>query len=754
MKLSFTKKRALVVGVTTAVAAGALWSGYAPSSKPAQAAVSKSAFTSIYTAASTGASPAARSVPVSVDAEAKPRNEAQAKLGGQLLQALQAITPASSATGASTAPNATSSISGASPTQRVPVARQIQALVQAGVPAKLRSDNRVSVHVDLAVEPEYVAQSDVLKRIATELRDSFGRAGIQASQIVGSAVLEASIPLDRLEWAAANPLVARIDLQTLPTYAQAAPVVTTTQGALASEVQRLHDLNLNGEGITIAVIDGFDNTEGEIAALQASGDWPDAAHVQTRRDSGGAFGQDDSSHGNAVLEIAYDLAPQASFIAYDTRNNSDWAAAVRHAANLDDDNVALGAPRAQVITASLGFENGSIGDGSGRLGFLKGLYDAIRAARDNGVVVLNAAGNEAQKHWGGATQVDASNYQRWNAAGDTYNLLYGGQCFPVGTQYDLSASVFWNDWAGGANPNNTTDQDYSLHLYRRGEPDRRTGVRPWIAVANANATQNGRAGQVPVESVQYQPPANQGTRECDGVYPNGIGGAVFAVRVRRITAGANNNLQLFANWQLGTAVAERSISFPADTPDVLTIAALNVGDSALEPYSSRGPILSAGGALPGDEVQNTLKPDLASFANVDTVSYGAGEFAGTSAATPHVAGLAALVLQRQQELAEPNASDSVERRRALANAVRDSLQQVARTQGNDLGVAGHDGSYGYGRLRFHAQTASCLAAAAYRGNIIDFLNPQLTPEQRLQQVNLNQTACERVPAVGGAIAKG
>jgi subtilisin family serine protease len=101
-----------------------------------------------------------------------------------------------------------------------------------------------------------------------------------------------------------------------------------------------------------------------------------------------------------------------------------------------------------------------------------------------------------------------------------------------------------------------------------------------------------------------------------------------------------------------------------------------VSSFALESYSSQGPTFGPGGTCTGGSV----KPDIASYANVSTVSYGAGVFNGTSAATPHVAGAAALV------------------RQAYPNYTVAQLQQFLETNAMDLGTAGKDNLFGAGRL--------------------------------------------------------
>ena len=115
----------------------------------------------------------------------------------------------------------------------------------------------------------------------------------------------------------------------------------------------------------------------------------------------------------------------------------------------------------------------------------------------------------------------------------------------------------------------------------------------------------------------------------------------------------------------------------ADVPAALTVGAVGVNTPfAAESYSSEGPTNGPGGAPTGGQ----LKPDIAAFAGVSTASYGPRGFSGTSAATPHVAGAAALVSNRYPTF-DPA-------------AIRFHLEEMAV----DQGPACADTRYGFGRL--------------------------------------------------------
>jgi hypothetical protein len=133
-------------------------------------------------------------------------------------------------------------------------------------------------------------------------------------------------------------------------------------------------------------------------------------------------------------------------------------------------------------------------------------------------------------------------------------------------------------------------------------------------------------------------------------------------------------------------VQEGSLTPPCDTAGAIAAAALDVTTFAIESYSSRGPTNGPGGALSGGSV----KPDLASFANVSTVSYGAGGFSGTSSACPHIAGAATLVWSGYSSYSGAQ--------------VRSYLEN----HGVDMGSSGKDNTYGYGRLLLGAPpSGSC-----------------------------------------------
>ncbi len=80
--------------------------------------------------------------------------------------------------------------------------------------------------------------------------------------------------------------------------------------------------------------------------------------------TGSNFGNENVAHGDATMELAYDIAPGASYRAYDTLTVGDWYNAILDAAHVNSSGVSQGTINANVISASLAAPLDGKGDGS------------------------------------------------------------------------------------------------------------------------------------------------------------------------------------------------------------------------------------------------------------------------------------------------------------------------------------------------------------------------------------------------------
>lgn len=139
-----------------------------------------------------------------------------------------------------------------------------------------------------------------------------------------------------------------------------------------------------------------------------------------------------------------------------------------------------------------------------------------------------------------------------------------------------------------------------------------------------------------------------------------------------------------------------TIGSPAGYPETLAVGAVDT-DQTLAEFSSRGPVRwqDADGTGPVAGTPFT-KPDLVAPGVGITSGVGPGflSFSGTSMASPHVAGLVAL-------LAEANP------------AVRgETAIQLLRATSADMGAAGPDTDFGYGMVNAEAAVAAAVGASA------------------------------------------
>ncbi len=450
--------------------------------------------------------------------------------------------------------------------------------------------------------------------------------------------IQAMVPIAALRTLADDPAIAYVrqpDYLTPSSELQAGQL--TTVGVTHANATPWHNAGYRGAGVRIAVIDaGF---QGYTALLGT--DLPASVVTQNFASTGDIGGG--TPHGTACAEIVYDMAPQASLYLLRINTALDLQRAVTFAI---ENGI-------NVISSSIGFYNLGPGDGTGFLA------DEVARARNAGITWVTAAGNERRRHWGGIFADANSNGVHEFASGVEINCIAttpGGDCAAIPSGYALRAFLRWDNWTPPVN------QDYDFAIVR-------WNGSGWQSVSTGgNAYQNGDANQRPTEVA---------IAETSGA------ATAYGVVIRRYNATrADVNFDLFMDGApaLRLNSPPRSLSDLADAPGAITVAALDSRSPfPQEPYSSEGPTNGPGGTLNGGQI----KPDLAAFANVDTRAYGttAGQqFNGTSSATPHVAGAAALV------------------RGAFPSYGPAQITSFLTGRAIDIGPPGRDTLFGYGRL--------------------------------------------------------
>ena len=408
----------------------------------------------------------------------------------------------------------------------------------------------------------------------------------------------------------------------------------TTEGLAEMNADAWHAAGILGAGTKVAIIDG--GFEGYIDLLGT--DLPATVTVKNFVD-----GETDADvntsggvHGLACAEIVHDIAPQAKLYLAKVGTALDLQEAVTWAINNNVD----------IISTSGGFFNVTPGDGSG---FLEDLVQDARAA---GVLWVTAAGNSREQHWGGLYNDPNSTGYHWYTDNSNVNIItnHDGSPLYIPPGFPIVVYLRWDDWTH-------VDQDYDLHLIRW------TGSE-WELVAISENEQDGSPGQRPTESIYFVTSAST---------------SIYGFVIRKWDSYRKVNFEVFTPTvpHLNFYLYDRSLPNLADSASAMTVGAVDVvSPYDHEPYSSQGPTNGPGGT----ETGGFFKPDIAAFANVSTVSYGSTSFAGTSAATPHVAGAAALALSAYPEFSP------------------DQLQTFLEGRAIDVGLTGMDSIYGHGRL--------------------------------------------------------
>lgn len=242
-----------------------------------------------------------------------------------------------------------------------------------------------------------------------------------------------------------------------------------------------------------------------------------------------------------------------------------------------------------IISFSLGVLGAPV-DGSGMLDHI------VNRARDQGILWVSASGNYGSGHWLG-TFVDSD--------GDSWHeFAPGKQLFPleIGTDALAIFIMQWDDWPRAS-------QDYGVYLFWEGIG----GTLQLMGFSDSAQT----GEQPPVEEI------------FSFFLPRGK----YYLAVKKLKTTRDAEFHLYAIFHdFPESIPSGSVISPATARGALAVGATN-GFDQLQKYSSQGPTSDG-----------RTKPELVAPDSVSTATYGYRGFPGTSASTPHVAGVAALVL--------------------------------------------------------------------------------------------------------------
>ena len=298
------------------------------------------------------------------------------------------------------------------------------------------------------------------------------------------------------------------------------------------------------------------------------------------------------------------------------------------------------------------------GPGDGTSPYSNAVFVGVNVAIASGATWVNSAGNDAQSTWFSSfTDTDSDGLHNFSA-GDECNSVMNPSSgeFIIEAGEKFNAQLRWDDVWFGAN------RDLDLRLYLVDSSGLSTSL-----VAESEDEQSGGQRDIPRELLSYTP-TSTGT---------------YCLAVRHYSGAVPSWIQLQArgNYRLEHHTIHHSIGNPAESanPGLLAVGATHYdGINTIASYSSQGPA-----------PDGRIKPDIVGVAGGQSVSRRSadrpnGRWYGTSQASPHVAGLAALVKQNNPGY---------------------TPQQVAnylKTHAEERGAAGRDNVWGSGFAKLPA----------------------------------------------------
>jgi hypothetical protein len=487
---------------------------------------------------------------------------------------------------------------------------------QSSTMVKVKNQKRVQVYIRLssAEEPDI----NELKALNVEI------------EVVNTQLKKAQAWVEISQLAALSQL-ANVEEINTPSFAYSRAGGANTEGDAILKANLLRDLGFSGQGIRVGIVS------------DGSNDWTSARDSADLPSSLRRFGscttqpeiiescqsERSCNEGTAMAEIIHDLAPSAELAVAAASTTLEFIQGINQLASVF---------KADIIVDDLGFYMEPY--------FEDGDVAKAVAALPSDILFISAAGNNGNNHY----EADFKRFPTPNFEAHDFSSNDDKMGIIIPARSFVLAFLQWNEKF------DAPSSDYDLFITTN------------TIILGSGTNDQSQTGSKAIEIACASNPSSTNLNLTQTF-----------VQIRQEN-GLDKRLEMFlvGSPLIEFPVPEGSIFGHSGLTRTLSVAAINAvetGNDDIATYSSRGP-----SRIDFPNQQNRPKPDLTAIDGV-TVS-GAGGFSttffGTSAAAPHVAGIAAQLM---------SSSD-----RANAKTVHKALTRGAL----DLGPSGFDSTYGFG----------------------------------------------------------